>query len=390
MGIINKVSDNLYTKTSLANKYPETAVSEKRAYYIAAGGETSVNIADFTGDRINWTSGDHFQLRVIRSTGGEQIPRMVGMGTSGWGVDCSSPPYITFNTPTLQMNETIYIIAPNSFQTLVRPEGTNFHTDDLEVPASTSGVAFNLSRPIPLTYHNSVRRGKHYWVTVDGKEQRLNTDNGSTGGDYYENQLIGTDTFDSITFNTAIYDAVRDLNVTIQSLGFYDGDNISTQQLINNTSSIVDNTARLNSPLPYVESESSGTFTTTSTSEVDITNLSGTITTNGSPIWVGLQGDSIPGNNCFIGISNSSISNPVGYFILKRDGTEIHFSQIYRTGNGGGTYGVRFPSSSVWQIDNPGPGTYVYTARAKSNEGTTTTLAYYSKLILCKFNEVGV
>ena len=217
----------------VATRFPEHSVSEKRGWYQAVGGETEITAGQLTGDRITWSAGDHLAIRVMRSSGSELIPFRPGMGSAGWGVDLTSPPTIRFNSPALGAGEIVDVIAPNRFQTLVRPEFPQIAPEpNQEVAAGSSQSTFFLARASKLTYHEGRYRGPHYIVVVDGDPQTINPNNGSSGGDYKENALTGTDTFGSITFNVPVGDPIRAINVNIIHLGFYDADGISLQELV--------------------------------------------------------------------------------------------------------------------------------------------------------------
>jgi hypothetical protein len=234
--------NNYYSKDPIGgtSNFPTEAYREKRALFVNdLAGRTSVDVGRFVGDRIFWHQQEFAALRVIRSNGGEQIPRFPGVsGASGWGVDLTDPPTIEFSTP-LMLDEHIYIIQPVSRETIFKPELGAFSTDRFEVSAGGSQSTFTLSRPGKLSFNGGVYRGQTVQVFIDGILQRPNTP-GSTDGDYDENTITGTDSFGSITFNDPVGDPLVAINVTADHKGFYDSDNISTQQLISQGSRITD------------------------------------------------------------------------------------------------------------------------------------------------------
>lgn len=217
------------------NRFPETAVLEKVAYFEAVGGETSIDAGGLSGDKITWNAGSFAKLQIQRSTLGLLIPFFPGMTTSNWTVKSINPPTIEFST-ALAAGEVVVVRAPNSFQTVSRPEELNFSTDRFVIPAAGTQTTFQLSRPIKLTWHNGKYRGMHYSVSFDRDEYLPNTPVGSDF-DFTEDVIAGTDTFGSITFNSAI-GGPAETHVKVQSLGFYDADNISLQQLVSNSSRI--------------------------------------------------------------------------------------------------------------------------------------------------------
>jgi hypothetical protein len=153
------------------------------------------------------------------------------MPSTGWGVDLTSPGIISFSN-ALQVGEIVYVTNREQRQTIIRPEYPNFATTYHTISATSSQVSWNLSRPGKLTWKNGENRGQSVIVILDGKPQRPNFP-GTTDGDYTEVSDGNGDTFSTITFNVIPSSPSVDINLTIDHKGFYDGDNISTQQLIN-------------------------------------------------------------------------------------------------------------------------------------------------------------
>lgn len=104
-------------------------------------------------------------------------------------------------------------------------------------------------------------------------------------------------------------------------------------------------------------SSSCGSFTTTSGSYVDITNLTVTITATGRPVMVGLQG--IGTANSIFGVAGAG---SISVQIL-RDSTVIT-----RTNSVGTS--VFHPSSSLNYMDVPAAGTYTYKVQVLASSGT--------------------
>jgi hypothetical protein len=116
-------------------------------------------------------------------------------------------------------------------------------------------------------------------------------------------------------------------------------------------------------------SSSSGTFTTTSASLVDVTNLSVTITTTGRPIMISLVGTT---TLSYIGVTRTGQSTQ-GNMMLVRDSTNISGSLIYRQNVGASTSTGDITPSSFMHIDAVAAGTYTYKMQASAVSGTTTS-----------------
>lgn len=123
-------------------------------------------------------------------------------------------------------------------------------------------------------------------------------------------------------------------------------------------------------------SSSSGSFSTTSTSYVDVTNLSVSITTTGRPVFIGIIADTTA---AYLGSSNTSGGTNGSSFKIVRGSTDIMISSL-RSDNSSATSISRVPPSSVWHIDTPSSGTYTYKVQCISNSGVSTS-AINCKLI---------
>jgi hypothetical protein len=131
-------------------------------------------------------------------------------------------------------------------------------------------------------------------------------------------------------------------------------------------------------------STSCGTFSTSSTSLVDVTNLSVTITTSGRPVFVGLISD---GTGSSTSASHLRIVDPgsqthtLGYFALLRDSTQIAYTDIQtQVQSVSTTLALHLPPSSVFAVDAVAAGTYTYKMQVAGESGTTFTVAL-SKLV---------
>lgn len=184
--------------------------------------------------------------------------------------------------------------------------------------------------------------------------------------------------------------------VTLDSSGNYaaatDVDN-STLQISSNIISVKNlgiNTAQLadgavtpakRSALGQQLSSSSGTFSTTSTSAVDVTNLTITITTTGRPVWIGLISD---GTGVVSLLNIQSVGSPIalqGNFLIIRASTEIARYAVNTTTPDVTLSAVSCPSSALNTIDIIGAGTYTYKIQAFSSFSNSSTGCSKAKLI---------
>jgi hypothetical protein len=128
-------------------------------------------------------------------------------------------------------------------------------------------------------------------------------------------------------------------------------------------------------------SSSSSAFSTSSTTAVDVTNLSISITTTGRPVFIGIahEGTGTVGS---IGYTRSSESAGVVIRLL-RDATTVSESRYTTLSAGGGSTNGECAPSSFWYIDVPSAGTYTYKIQAYSAySGSSPNVAVsYCKLI---------
>jgi len=126
-------------------------------------------------------------------------------------------------------------------------------------------------------------------------------------------------------------------------------------------------------------SASSGSFSTTSSSTVDITNLSVTLTTTGRPVRLFLQGTNSIGINNIRCEDVSANGTCQGIFNFDRGGTVIS-AEFF--GVSGGTQTDTFiPSSSFSALDVVVAGTYTYKGRIKINSASDTVHVTNVKLV---------
>lgn len=127
-------------------------------------------------------------------------------------------------------------------------------------------------------------------------------------------------------------------------------------------------------PLNYAYSLSSGNYSSTSTSESAITNLTVTITTLGNPVLLRL----VPASSFTApGVSppsESYISGRLANLYLKRAALyvanfKLDSISIVSGGSIPATTWTYIPSSTVIAIDAPVAGTYTYSVSGKNNAG---------------------
>lgn len=131
--------------------------------------------------------------------------------------------------------------------------------------------------------------------------------------------------------------------------------------------------------LNFVESSSSGGFSTTSTTLTDVTNLSISITTTGRPVFIGLVGASTSDTNTnlsFLGISSNGASGTGGVYLLRDSSVISNVNFAASSGNGSAT-NMYNTCSSFSMVETPSAGTYTYKVQARgfTIPGTTTTVA---------------
>lgn len=121
----------------------------------------------------------------------------------------------------------------------------------------------------------------------------------------------------------------------------------------------------------YGISGSSGTFATSSTSPVNVTGLSTTITTNGRPVLVMLQPDGTAESQ--FGPQSGTSAGPAIIQIL-RDGTPIGIYEILINVNGSFDY---LPCSSVQILDVPSAASHTYTVQVNVTASSPSLNSFF-------------
>lgn len=114
------------------------------------------------------------------------------------------------------------------------------------------------------------------------------------------------------------------------------------------------------------------TFSTTSTSFVDVTNLTVTITTTGRPVMLLLMGDSGANSAITLAKDATNSDNISGTVLIFRDSTEISqqwIKHIFTSSTINAT--LILPPSMVAYVDAPAAGTYVYKIQFRSSTNVT-------------------
>lgn len=129
-------------------------------------------------------------------------------------------------------------------------------------------------------------------------------------------------------------------------------------------------------------SVSSGAFSTSSATYVDVTNLSVTITTTGRPVMVMLvsEGNSTPGSESSISWSKAA-NTAQAQLRTVRDVTEISNATLYNRAVGATSVDHAIPVSSYSHLDQPTAGTYTYKIQALALAGTGTVFVSNALLV---------
>jgi hypothetical protein len=126
-------------------------------------------------------------------------------------------------------------------------------------------------------------------------------------------------------------------------------------------------------PAAIISSGDSGSFSTSSTNYVNVTNLSATITTTGRPVLVRLIGPAATGAN-FIKVTNAT-GLTTGYYgslgITRDAGDKRGLVALSGQRSGASTW-IAVPSQSYWYVDVVAAGTYTYQMVAGVNNALVT------------------
>lgn len=117
----------------------------------------------------------------------------------------------------------------------------------------------------------------------------------------------------------------------------------------------------------------SGSLGTSSTSPVDVTNLSVTITTTGRPVYLLLISDGGP-SLCTINTTRASGTSAYAIVTLVRDSTTISYNESGATIGGATSVSTTAPGSSINFVDVPSAGTYTYKVQLYTFASTSVNI----------------
>jgi hypothetical protein len=126
-----------------------------------------------------------------------------------------------------------------------------------------------------------------------------------------------------------------------------------------------------------IASTSTGLFSTTSATYVDVTNATLSITTTGRPVMIFLQPDGTSNPALLSGFSTTPTSDVE--FKLMRDSTDLSVLRVGALATGSTQIGASVPPGSMLFLDAPAAGTYTYKLQAKGAASDTASV-YYCKL----------
>jgi hypothetical protein len=227
----------------------------------------------------------------------------------------------------------------------------------LEAPTSLSGgyaVVFPTAAPAATAFLTMDSSGN--LATAIPTSQGIGTANIATGA-ITTNQIATG----AVTTNQIATGAVTTNQIAAQTIS---GNNISNQTITNTQITPQTITQSLLAPKTAGSAvgvggfgiSASALFTTTSSSYVDVTNLTLTITTTGRPVFIGLISSS--SSSSFI-----SATGTTSIKILQNGSSDV----VMTIGSGS------YAPTSIWTIDSSlGAGTYTYKVQAKNDTVGTT------------------
>jgi hypothetical protein len=128
-----------------------------------------------------------------------------------------------------------------------------------------------------------------------------------------------------------------------------------------------------------VTSSSSSTFSTSSATYVDVTNLTASITTTGRPVEIFLIGDSA--QVAYLSASIGSGTQALGRVKLLRGATSVGEQEFLNT-SPTGAIATSVPVSSIRFYETPAAGTYTYKLQALAGSASQAVSIYHAKLVV--------
>lgn len=179
----------------------------------------------------------------------------------------------------------------------------------------------------------------------------------------------------------ALYTQVNELPgdcITINTLsGTKIIDGTITNAKISTSAAIANSKIALNY---VISTTSSGNFTTTSTSQTDVTNMSATITTTGRPVEVSIIGDGTFSSG-YLGVGSSLATAQMQLHIV-RGSTIVSDIFFVSTQTGATATSQSWALSSVRYLDVPAAGTYTYKIAVTSGDPGHTAIVSNAKLLV--------
>lgn len=126
-------------------------------------------------------------------------------------------------------------------------------------------------------------------------------------------------------------------------------------------------------------SSSSGSFTTTSATFVDVTNLSVSVIASGRPVMLKIIPD-VSAAPSFVGALTGTGTSATGTFQFLRDAVSLGEMQLSYLVASSTSPNINVPPSVLSTVDVTSAGTFTYKLQAK-NDGVNTTRVFASRLI---------
>lgn len=177
---------------------------------------------------------------------------------------------------------------------------------------------------------------------------------------------------------------VKDAGITAAKLA---SDAVTAVKILDHTITVQKRAIRTVGPSVgtgnLARSTSCGTFTTTSTSAVNVTNLSVTLPTTGNPVYVAIVPDGSGSASAFAAILSSGSPSGLGMQVqIKRDTTVVAVTEIFQDITGGNAREL-VTQVALSVIDPVAAGTYTYTVQISAIGGTAgiTAECLFARLI---------
>lgn len=188
---------------------------------------------------------------------------------------------------------------------------------------------------------------------------KLNSDNIQTGGIATANYAAASVDAAAIASSAVTTAKINDSAVTTAKIN----DSAVTTAKINDAAVTQAKRAALGQQI-----SSAIDFNTTSTSYVDVTNATVTITTTGRPVYLSLNAGAPATNTAWLAVTPHASNGGRMALKLVKDSTDVAEVE-YQAGDAGGST-IKFGAPFVF-IDTPSAGTYTYKLQLKEYNGGT-------------------